>query len=354
MVQIEYVIDNELKAEFFREFLDLAQEVERYLLKLEEEPENNDYIREVFRPFHTIKGNAGLIGEKEIQEISQLAESILDEVRQGRKKLTSEMLEGALESIDLIRSIVRHGDAKPLKEQFEETMLHLKAILKTTTNEEQKTIQPIVHKTRLPYLSEEVCRHVVKHLSIIDETVERMKYARQFGDFLLDIFDSVLDISSLLEKSRSFSSLNQRLKYLELYLTVVNIHDMPFSHDTWELFRKLKDDIMGLLYPILIHNLKISVHYLNSGDEIEYFRKVIEDDEHSEIKGYMVNLNMSTVPTNEEIDALMKLQRDFGPRLIFVQRFLGQKRFWQGVSFFLGDAPAVKSTFWQGLVELTR
>lgn len=54
---------------------------------------DKELVNKLFRAMHTMKGNAGIFGYDLIVEFAHLAESLLDEVRNGKIALTYDMLE---------------------------------------------------------------------------------------------------------------------------------------------------------------------------------------------------------------------------------------------------------------------
>src|SRR6185436_9834231 len=70
--------DAELSGMFVAEALDHLGTIEATLLRLEEAPADRALINDVFRPFHTIKGNAGALGVTTVQELAHRVENLLD------------------------------------------------------------------------------------------------------------------------------------------------------------------------------------------------------------------------------------------------------------------------------------
>lgn len=73
-----------VKGEFISESRDLLQVMEAALLRIANEPDNDELINDMFRAAHTIKGNAGVFGFDHIVSFTHVAESVLDEVRSDK------------------------------------------------------------------------------------------------------------------------------------------------------------------------------------------------------------------------------------------------------------------------------
>jgi two-component system chemotaxis sensor kinase CheA len=84
-------LDAALKT-FITESRELLQDMEQALLRLIEEPSNDDIINAIFRAAHTIKGSAGLFGLDYIVAFTHVAESVLDKVRDGEVEMDSELV----------------------------------------------------------------------------------------------------------------------------------------------------------------------------------------------------------------------------------------------------------------------
>ena len=81
--------DAELTTMFVAEALDHLGTIEATLLRLEESPSDKTLMDDVFRPFHTIKGNAGALGVVTVQELAHKVENLLDCCRSGQHAVGS-------------------------------------------------------------------------------------------------------------------------------------------------------------------------------------------------------------------------------------------------------------------------
>ena len=66
----------------------------------------------------------------------------------------------------------------------------------------------------------------------------------------------------------------------------------------------------------------------------------------------MVNINTHTPPSREEIMLFRALQQEFGPKIVFVQRYIGQKAYWKDLNMLLEEVPPIRKSFWQALEVL--
>ncbi len=96
----------EYKEIFLEESEDQLREWEEGLLELEKSPDNKEIIDKIFRAIHTLKGSAGFVGFEDLQKLAHDLESGLQEVRDGTKRLTPEIIEILFEGLDLCQKLI--------------------------------------------------------------------------------------------------------------------------------------------------------------------------------------------------------------------------------------------------------
>lgn len=77
------------------------------------ELENNfdsELVNDVFRTFHTIKGDSGIFGLQKITDLSHALENVLDMIRDGRLQVTMTEVDVLLTGIDRLRQLINHLD----------------------------------------------------------------------------------------------------------------------------------------------------------------------------------------------------------------------------------------------------
>ncbi len=72
------------------------------ILKLEKDPKNQDYINQVFRACHTLKGNAAMMGFNTFSELSHKMENLLASIRDSEIEVTQEITNMLLEASDIL------------------------------------------------------------------------------------------------------------------------------------------------------------------------------------------------------------------------------------------------------------
>ncbi|HHT9138496.1 MAG TPA: chemotaxis protein CheA [Candidatus Wunengus sp. YC60] len=106
MEDITNIMDDvEIVKEFLVESSDHLDDVESKILQLEENPEDTDIINSIFRPIHSMKGSAGFLGMKDIGKVSHELETLLDEARKAKIKVTPEIIEILYGGIDILKKL---------------------------------------------------------------------------------------------------------------------------------------------------------------------------------------------------------------------------------------------------------
>ncbi len=91
---------------FLAEADELVQVLESGALAMEQGGIADETLQAMFRAAHTLKGNAGLIGEQGLAEHMHRLEAGLDDLRSGRVALTPAMVQQVLSGIDTMRDLL--------------------------------------------------------------------------------------------------------------------------------------------------------------------------------------------------------------------------------------------------------
>lgn len=89
---------------FVEETREHLQSLNEHLLILEKEPENKDTINEIFRAAHSLKGMAGTMGYKRMQNLTHNMESVFSEIRNDKMKVTSELVDTLFQCLDALEA----------------------------------------------------------------------------------------------------------------------------------------------------------------------------------------------------------------------------------------------------------
>lgn len=114
-------LDAELLAQMAEDFLEESSEhldhLNVDLLRLEDNPRDEELINEIFRTVHTLKGGASFVGMDNIKRISHKMEEVFGAVRSGNLQITPTIIDTMLEGMEilkLLREKALTGDSSEL------------------------------------------------------------------------------------------------------------------------------------------------------------------------------------------------------------------------------------------------
>jgi two-component system, chemotaxis family, sensor kinase CheA len=111
--------DDESRAIFREEALDLLAELDSTLLELEASPHDMDLVNQVFRALHTIKGSGAMFGFDDIADFTHALESVFDKVRNEELVVTRELISTSFAARDhilaLLNGVDEFGNGTPEK-----------------------------------------------------------------------------------------------------------------------------------------------------------------------------------------------------------------------------------------------
>src|ERR1035437_8737068 len=88
---------------FFEEADELLAEMELLLLGLDVQAPDSEHLNAIFRAAHSIKGGAATFGFVALTETTHLLENLLDKARHGQLILSKKMMDGFLETKDVLQ-----------------------------------------------------------------------------------------------------------------------------------------------------------------------------------------------------------------------------------------------------------
>ncbi|WP_409524124.1 chemotaxis protein CheA [Nitrincola sp. MINF-07-Sa-05] len=91
---------------FFEESFEGLDAMEMGLLDLEEGQPDLETINTIFRAAHSIKGGAGTFGFMAVSDFTHHLETLLDEMRNGKRLVTREAMTVCLQAVDLLREML--------------------------------------------------------------------------------------------------------------------------------------------------------------------------------------------------------------------------------------------------------
>jgi two-component system chemotaxis sensor kinase CheA len=92
--------------EFVEEGNEKADQLERYLIQLENSPSSQELLIEVFRALHTIKGATSFLGFTKLCALAHTGEGLLARLRDGTLSINQEIITALLSLVDTIREML--------------------------------------------------------------------------------------------------------------------------------------------------------------------------------------------------------------------------------------------------------
>ncbi len=85
---------------FLVETREILEKLDLNLVELENRPDDNDLLNDIFRSFHTIKGTSGFLGLERLQTLTHHGEDILNKLRKGEAHVNEEIMDAVLHGYD--------------------------------------------------------------------------------------------------------------------------------------------------------------------------------------------------------------------------------------------------------------
>ena len=98
--------DQETIREFLVESHENLTHLDQDLVELEKHPGDADLLGSIFRTIHTIKGACGFLAFSVLEAITHQAETLLSQLRDGRRELTPALVSLILETVDATRKVL--------------------------------------------------------------------------------------------------------------------------------------------------------------------------------------------------------------------------------------------------------
>lgn len=116
---------------FFEESLEGLDHMESALLNLDVGAAEPEVINSIFRAAHSIKGGSGTFGFLDIASFTHLMETLLDEMRDGRRQVVQPEVDLLLRAVDSLRMLVAEaqGGTEADAEQIEAVEEELRVVL---------------------------------------------------------------------------------------------------------------------------------------------------------------------------------------------------------------------------------
>ena len=98
----------ELLEDFLVEAFEMIEEMDQDLVELENNPDDLELLNKIFRVAHTIKGSGSFLNFDKLTHLTHHMEAVLDKARKGELKITPDIMDVILESVDAMKAILEY------------------------------------------------------------------------------------------------------------------------------------------------------------------------------------------------------------------------------------------------------
>ncbi len=99
---------DDLINEFITETNESIGLLDSELVKLEQNPQNESILGNIFRIMHTIKGTCGFLGLPRLEQVAHASENVLGKIRDKKMEASADAVTLVLESLDSIKDLIEY------------------------------------------------------------------------------------------------------------------------------------------------------------------------------------------------------------------------------------------------------
>lgn len=168
---MSFDVDNEILEDFLVEAGEILEQLSEQLVDLEKSPDDVDLLNSIFRGFHTVKGGAGFLQLDAMVDCCHRAENLFDLLRNGSVKVTPDLMDVVLQSLDAVN--IMFGNVR--------------------AGEELQVASPVLLQKLADYASGSVGAVEETASAVIDAPIEEIKNVDVIEPSSSDDFDMLLD-----------------------------------------------------------------------------------------------------------------------------------------------------------------
>ncbi|GBE02705.1 chemotaxis protein CheA [bacterium BMS3Abin08] len=186
--------------------------LEKGFLTLEKHPSDDELLQELFRSAHTLKGSAALVKLTVISEISHAMEDVLEEIRDGKRSVSKDVIDWLLHTVDDIKHLISEVVAG---REEKRTILHeIVETLEVISDQEglkkeveeipslDKEVDAVVEKRRLGRRKEDletISSYVRVHMDNIEKMMSSIGELTILKNYLTSETDEVFNLRDEIE-----------------------------------------------------------------------------------------------------------------------------------------------------------
>lgn len=133
-------VDEDILQDFLVEASEILEQLSEQLVELEKRPDDSALLNAIFRGFHTVKGGAGFLSLTELVDACHGAENVFDILRNGKRRVTPELMDVILQALDAINGMFSQvQNREPLSPASDDLLHDLHELCKPEGTEQLKT-----------------------------------------------------------------------------------------------------------------------------------------------------------------------------------------------------------------------
>lgn len=174
--------DEDILQDFLVEAGEILERLSQQLVDLEQRPDDKNLLNAIFRGFHTVKGGAGFLSLTPMVECCHLTENLFDILRNGKREVTSELMDVVLQALDSVKDQFDIVNARGELPPVDPALIHSLERLVSCEDLNESAQETVALEE--PHSVEEVA------------PVEAVNTASASGDITDDEFEKLLDAIS--------------------------------------------------------------------------------------------------------------------------------------------------------------
>ena len=262
---------------FHEEAIELLNKLEETLMLLEDDLGNKEYIDEIFRIMHSLKGSGAMFGFTNLSSFTHDLESLYDQIRSNKLNLNSNIVNFTINACDHIKELLKDDDSEVVlnesakqKELLKSLLLNESATINKTSpkqNNEETELENNDSNNKVYYIlfepNEEILNDGTNPLYLIDE--------------LVDLGDSIVSINY--NKLPDFKNINSEKCYLSWTIILSAKIELSEISDVFifvEDDSKIKIELLSEKDIFSVSNAKSTFEYLidNKPYELDSFLNI--------------------------------------------------------------------------------
>lgn len=249
---------------FIQESTSTVEELQTQLLRLENEPHNEDLVNSIFRAVHTIKGSSASVQCHHMAQFSHHFEDLLSQVKRQEIEVTPEIVSVLLQGLDILKDMLGCFKSRQNKEfQVPSLILMFENVPKVPRNPNNHNTQTTAVKANIPskILEQDVDTVKVSTL-LLDEFMEMSGEITLLRNMIKKLLKSIEKQSAGIKEIAQLADMLEEMHKInnKIQGKVVEMRKVPLKNYCMNIPRAVRD---------LCLNLKKKVNFDFEGEDLK-------------------------------------------------------------------------------------